>query len=192
MTGSLAYRKNEAAILRGDVPSKYTDLLPYIPGERVIEVGSAEGVLALLLAKRDKQVTAIERDEDRHEAAQALAERWGMAVGAPRFRCGDVTGHLDLLEGQDTLLAVRSIYYLGKGLDALFDAASRLVPNVVLCGNGNRAARWRQGVSEETKADNYYASREGMADVLTRHGYRIVQEGIVNRGDEVVVGRKDV
>ena len=49
MTGSLAFRKNEAAIRRGEVPDKYTRLLPYITGERILEIGSAEGVLALLL-----------------------------------------------------------------------------------------------------------------------------------------------
>ena len=70
MTGSLAFRKNEAAIFRGDVPQKYLRLLPFIQGNKILEIGSAEGVLSLLLAKQGKEVIALERDEGRHLAAQ--------------------------------------------------------------------------------------------------------------------------
>jgi hypothetical protein len=190
VTGSLAYRKNEAAIIRGDVPTKYTRLLPYITGQKIIEVGSAEGVLALLLAKQGKEVTAIERSSERHEAAQRLRDSWGLVVSGPRFICGDIASNLCRLEGNDTLVCVRSIYYLGKNLDALFAAASQSVRNVVLCGNKNRAARWRLGqVDPNSNANDYYASREGMKDVLTRHGFEIVQE--ITEGDEIVVGRKN-
>lgn len=187
MTGSLAYRKNEQAILKGDVPPKYTRLLPFIPGNKILEIGSAEGVLACLLAKQGKEVIALERDRDRHEAAQRLRDAWGVDVGGPRFICGDIRDNLDRLKGIDTLLAVRSVYYLGNGLDKVFAEVAKHVPNVVLCGNKNRAQRWREGIDEETKADNKYASREGMKDLLTRHGYRIALE--VTEGDEIVVGR---
>jgi hypothetical protein len=187
VTASLAYRKNEAAILRGDVPEKYLRLLPYIPGDRILEIGSAEGVLALLLAKQGKQVTALERNPERHEAAQHLRDAWGMDINGPRFIQGDAAGNLHHLQGKDTLVAIRMIYYLGDALGTVFAEAAKHVPNVVLCGNGNRAQRWRQGITEETKADNYYASREGMVDLLTRHGYRI--EKVVAEGDEIVVGR---
>jgi tRNA G37 N-methylase TrmD len=81
------------------------------------------------------------------------------------------------------------IYYLNDQLDDVFNEVARKVPNVVLCGNKNRAERWRRGISEETKADNYYASREGMRDLLKRHGYSIVRE--VREGDEIVVGRRN-
>lgn len=192
MTASLAYRKNEAAILRGDVPPKYLQLLPYIPGDKILEIGSAEGVLALLLAKEGKQVTALEKSPERHEAAQALRDAWGMDVNGPRFICGDAIANLGRLEGHDTLLCVRSIYYLGNGLDALFNTAAKHIPNVVLCGNGNRAGRWRSGNPDAPLLEwNRYAAREGMIELLERHGYRIVREGSVNKGDEVVVGQKD-
>lgn len=188
MTGSLAYRKNEAAILRGDVPEKYTRLLPYIPGERILEIGSAEGVLALLLAKAGKRVTAVEQSEERHEAAQRLREDWG--VWGPTFVCGHIQDNLHELEGKDTLVAVRMIYYLGDALDTVFAEAAKHIPNVVLCGNGNRAGRWRQGNPDPPLLEwNKYAAREGMIELLERHGYRIVREGTVNKGDEVVVGR---
>ena len=188
MTGSLAYRKNAAKIIAGIVPEKYLRLVEHIPGDKILEIGSAEGVLALLLAKKGKQVTALERDRERHESAQRLRDAWGMDVGGPRFICGDIRDNLRRLEGIDTLVAVRMIYYLGHDLDPVFTEVARKVPNVVLCGNKNRAHRWRLGIDEDTKADNKYASREGMKDLLTRHGYKIVKE--VTEGDEIVVGQK--
>lgn len=183
--GSLAYRKNEAAIMRGDVPEKYTRILPHIPGQRILEIGSAEGVLALLLAKQGKEVTALERQRDRHESAQRLRDAWGMDVGGPRFICGDIRDNLRRLEGVDTFLAVRVIYYLKDDLDAVFAEVAKKVPNVVLCGNRNRADRYRAGNPDQPS--DYYASLEGMTDLLHRHGYRI--STVVSEGDEIVVGR---
>lgn len=189
MTGSLAYRKHEAAILRGEIPEKYLRILPHIPGKRVLELGSAEGVLALLLAKQGREVIALERSPERHEAAQVLRDAWGMEVSGPRFICGDIRDNLDRLEDVDTLLAVRMIYYLRDDLDAVFKAVAKSVPNVVLCGNRNRADRWRKGEPDEPRGPfNKYASREGMKDLLTRHGYRIATE--VTEGDEIVVARR--
>lgn len=177
--------------MRGEVPEKYLRILPHIPGKRILEIGSAEGVLALLLAKHGKEVIALERSRERHEAAQKLRDRWGMDVSGPRFICGDIRENLRRLGGIDTLVAVRMIYYLKDDLDTVFAEVAKKVPNVVLCGNRNRADRWRAGVVDPTSnADDYYASREGMRDVLERHGYEIVSE--VTEGDEIVVGRKIV
>lgn len=187
VSNSLAYRKNEAAILKGNVPEKYLRILPHIPGSRIIELGSAEGVLALLLAKQGKEVVALERRQERHEKAQEVRDAWGMDVSGPRFVCGDIRDNLHRLEGMDTLLAVRMIYYLLDGLDAVFAEVAKHVPNVVLCGNKNRAMWWREGLpNRNDRADNYYASAEGMKDVLMRHGYKITGE--VLDGDPIIVG----
>jgi SAM-dependent methyltransferase len=187
MTASLAYRKNEAAILAGDVPAKYLRLLPHSPGERILEIGSAEGVLSLLLARQGKQVTALERKAERHEAAQRLRDSW--AVKGVRLICGDITNNLFRLFGIDTLVAVRMIYYLGDDIDEVFAEAAKHVPNVVLCGNKNRAQWWRDGIpNRNDKADNYYASHEGMTDLLLRHGYRI--KTVIEEGDPIVVGER--
>jgi len=192
MTGSLAYRKNESAIKRGEVPEKYTRLLPFITGKRVLELGSAEGVLALLLAKQGRIVTALEKNAERHQAAQNLYAEWlarQNGFTAPRFVNGDILNNLELLENQDTFVGVRSIYYLRDNIDRVFEAvAEAKVPTVVLCGNKNRAARWRSGVpDDEGGPHNFYASHEGMSDLLKRHGYRITAE--VTEGDEIVVGQ---
>ena len=192
MSGSLAYRNNEAAIKRGDVPEKYTRLLPFITGKRVLELGSAEGVLALLLAKQGRIVTALEKNAERHQAAQNLYAEWlarQNGFTAPRFVNGDILNNLDLLENQDTFVGIRSIYYLRDNIDCVFGAvAEAKVPTVVLCGNKNRAARWRSGIPDDEGGPfNFYASHEGMSDLLKRHGYRISAEVI--EGDEIVVGQ---
>jgi hypothetical protein len=193
MTGSLAYRNNEDAIKRGDIPEKYTRLLPFITGEHILEIGSAEGVLALLLARMGKQVTALEKSEERHETAANLYSDWLAREGKfppPKFINGTIGNRLDLLNGIDTLVAVRMIYYLRSDIDRVFAAVAHAeVPTVILCGNKNRAARWRSGVPDDEGGPfNFYASREGMSDLLRRHGYRISAE--VTEGDEIVVGER--
>jgi hypothetical protein len=188
MSASLAYRKNEAAILRGEVPEKYTRLLPFISGDRIIELGAAEGVLACLLAQRGKAVTAVERKVERHTAARNLAETWG--VSSVTFVQSDIADCMGLLAGHDTLVAVRMIYYLRERLDEVFAEVAKQVPNVVLCGNKNRAAMWRDCIPDRPDgAENYYASSEGMKALLLRHGYEIVREE--PEGDPIVVGRKN-
>jgi hypothetical protein len=192
MTGSLAYRKNEDAILRGEVPDKYTRLLPFIPGERILEIGSAEGVLALLLARMGRQVTALEKSEERHESANRLYSEWLARehhFNPPTFINGTINERLDVLAGVDTLVAVRMIYYLRDQLDTVFSEVAKHIPNVVLCGNRNRAERWRAGVPDDPGGPhNKYASRQGMVELLERHGYRIAQ--VVSEGDEIVVGER--
>lgn len=190
MTASLAYRKNEAAIRAGDAPEKYTRILPHIPGERILEVGSAEGVLALLLARQGREVTALEMRRDRHDAALALHREWAekfLIETEPCFVCGAIGDRLDLLEGIDTLVAVRMVYYLRDQIDTVFAEVARKVPIVVLCGNRNRAARYHAGTPDEPLGEfNFYAGAMGMTALLTRHGYRA--ETVEPNGDAIVVG----
>lgn len=192
MTHSLAFRKNEDAIIRGIVPEKYRRIVPYIRGHRILEIGSAEGVLALLLAREGKQVTALEKSEERHETARQLYGEWlarEKKFAAPVFVNGCIQENLGLLDNKDTLVAVRVVYYLGGQLNTVFEEVAKKVPTVVLCGNKNRAARWRAGRPDEPLGDfNRYAAREGMMELLERHGYRITQT--VLEGDEIVVGEK--
>lgn len=187
MTGSLAYRKNEAAILRGDAPAKYTRLLPFITGDHIVEAGSAEGVLTCLLALEGKTVTAIEANAERHATALNLANTWG--VSGITFVNGRIEDSLNHLEGADTFVAVRAIYYWGGNLNTVFSEVVRKINTVVLCGNRNRADAWRAGRPHAPLGEmNRYAASEGMTELLVRHGYEIVDE--VTDGDEIVVGRR--
>lgn len=193
---SLAYRKNEEDIQRGIAPMKYTRLIPHIPGQNILEVGSAEGVLALLLAREGRFVTALEMRQERHEAALALYDTWKEIFafyGAFTGVCGRLGEHLDLLDGKDTLVAVRMVYYLREDLDWIFARVAKKISNVVLCGNKNRAQRFHSKtvpLDDRLGGFNFYASAEGMTSLLTRHGYRITKT--VLEGDAIVVGRKDV
>jgi hypothetical protein len=192
VTGSLAFRKNEDAIRSGDIPDKYTRLLPFIKGDRILEIGSAEGVLALLLAKQGRRVTALEKSAERHETAQQLYAEWlgrERKFIAPTFINGDIADNLYALHDKDCLVAVRVVYYLAGRLNTVFADVAKFIPTVVLCGNANRARRWREGNPDEPLGDfNRYAAREGMTELLTRHGYRITQ--VVSEGDEIVVGER--
>lgn len=191
--GSLAYRNNSRAIWRGEVPVKYTRLLDLVPGERVLELGAAEGVLALLLAQRKQKVFALELKPHRHEEALRLQAFWqqsGRDVARCEMVLGNIKDRFDLLASVDTLVAVRSIYHLREDIDLVFDAVGRQVKNVVLCGNRLRARNYREGrPSRNGDGDfNYFASLEGMTALLEARGYRIVRA--VAEGDPIVVGVK--
>jgi protein-L-isoaspartate O-methyltransferase len=192
--GSLAYRKNKEAIRHGTIPTKYMRLLDVIPGDRVLELGAAEGVLSLLLAERKRKVYAVERNRERHEEAVRLQELW-RAQGRDVSRCemimGDLREHFDLLQKVDTLVAIRSIYYLRDQIADLFSEVGKHVRYVVLCGNKNRAQRYFEtnGQPDDNLGPfNFYASIDGMRKVLEDSGYTI--DKIVPEGDPIVIGIK--
>lgn len=191
-THSLAYRKNVEAIRRGEVPEKYLRIVPHVTGQRVLEVGSAEGVLALLLAREGKRVTALEGKPERHRAAGELAAEWNKVKPLrpkPRFINGKIGDQLQLLNSVDTFLAVRTIYYFREELETIFAAVAAKVPQVVLCGNKGRAVAYHQGQPHEPLGEwNLYASAEGMRALLERHGYSIVTD--IREGDPIVVGER--
>jgi hypothetical protein len=83
----------------------------------------------------------------------------------PRVCC------LHLLRSVDTLLAVRSIYYLRADLADVFDAVGRHVPNAVLCGNKNRARKYAeaQGNPDDPLGKfNYFATLDDLAPARLR------------------------
>jgi precorrin-6B methylase 2 len=192
----LAYRKNKDAIKQGEIPKKYTRVLELVPGQRVIELGAAEGVLALLLAEQKEKVYALELRPDRHEEALRLKAAWrkqGRKVDACEMLLGDIRDRLDLLEDVDTLVAVRSIYYLRDQIEDVFAEVGKHVANVVLCGNGNRARTYFEANGNPQDAlgrFNFYASAEGMTQVLQGAGYRIVKT--IPEGDPIVIGVKEI
>jgi hypothetical protein len=196
--GSLAYRRNEAAILRGIVPEKYRRLLPYITGNRILEIGAAEGVLALLLVNDPRRtVTALELRPERHQSALALQAHWraqGRRVDGCTMVCGDIRQRLDLLQGIETVVAVRAIYYLREDAVSVFRAVYDAgVTRVVLCGNANRARRFVAADGRPNDAlgpHNYYASAAGMVDVLECAGYEADIEVEDDEGDPIVTGHR--
>jgi hypothetical protein len=120
---SLAYRTNRKAIWAGNIPEKYERLVHLVPGQRILELRAAEGVLSASAEVR------------RHAARGSL--------------------HL--------LSARRSC--------RLFDAVGRHVPNVVLCGNKNRARKYAeaQGNPDDPLGKfNYFATLDDLAPARLR------------------------
>lgn len=189
---SLAYRNNKKAIWHSRIPDKYTRLVDLVPGERILELGSAEGVLSLTLAQTKTKVFALELNEERHAEANRLKAFWqlkGLDVERCQLVQGNIKDRLDLLDLVDTLVAVRSIYYLREDLKPLFEAIGQRVPNVVLCGNKHRARKYREGVVTDSLGPyNYYATLEGMTALLEGCGYTI--DRTVPNGDPIVVAKK--
>jgi 2-polyprenyl-3-methyl-5-hydroxy-6-metoxy-1,4-benzoquinol methylase len=188
---SLAYRKNTDAIWRGDAPEKYRRLVPFITGPRVLEIGAAEGVLALLLAEKGLTVTACERRSERHQEALLLQHRWkklGRKVDGCEMILADITKRPNLFQNIDCFVAVRVMYHLRESARMVVAwAASANVPRIVFCGNKNRALRFEQGKPDEGLGHwNYYSTIKGMSDLLTGAGYKI--ERIVSEGDPIVIG----
>jgi hypothetical protein len=188
--GSLAYRKNQAAIWDGKAPDKYLRLLPYIGGHAILEFGAAEGVLSLLMADRDPsaQIVALEQNTERHNSALALQQRWlelGKRVGGCVMHLGDIREESRLLPLVATVVAIRTIYHLGDSIPDVFEGFARAgVASIVLCGNANRERRAASGTGDPF---DEYAGAKGMTRVLETAGYRI--ETVVREGDPIVTGR---
>src|SRR5580698_876395 len=109
-TYSLTYRENIEEIREGNVPPKYTRLIPYVPGKKVLEIGSAEGVMSLCLARKKEKVFAVEFTPKRHQAAVELKAAWqskDIDVSRCELVLGDIFEHLDLLNQVETVVADR-------------------------------------------------------------------------------------
>lgn len=191
MPASLAYRKNQQAIWHGHAPEKYLRILPHVRGKRVLEIGAAEGVLALLMAERGHYVFAVERREERHQEAKQLQARWramGRKVNSCEMLRADIVKHPELLLAIDCLVCVRVVYHLKDDAPKIMAfAAEADVPHIVLCGNKNRAASFEAGRPEGSLGQfNYYSTIKGMSELLTGAGYNIAT--VVREGDPIVVG----
>lgn len=191
---SLDFRRNAAAIFRGELPEKYTELVGMIPGERVVEVGAGEGVLALAVSANKQAVRAIDFTPLRHEKGKEIQAAW-RALGKDVDRCelvlGDVFEDPSLLDGFDTLVASRVIYYFGERTDLFMELVSARVNNIVLVGNSRRAKRYARGhVSKDLGDAARLSTPEGMRDILEKWGYEVVLETFDH--DPTVIGKRKV
>ena len=148
------------------------------------------------MAERKHKVYALELRPERHEEAKRLQRLWqsqGRDVSGCEMVLGDIRQKRDLLSKVDTLVAVRSIYYLRDQVDNVFAEVGKHVKRVVLCGNKNRAKTYFDAGGNPTDnlgRFNFYASVEGMTEVLENAGYTIAET--VREGDPIVVGVKEI
>lgn len=186
---SAAYRSNEQAILEGRPQIKYTRIPPFVPGDKIIEIGAAEGVLALMLAKEKASVTSVELRKARHDAALRLWKLWGSPSNV-KFVNGDIVKMPELFDGKDTLVAIRMIYHLRAGVHDMMRAAQeRGVKNIVLGGNRNRERNWLAGIPGSRGEWDVLSTRTGMKDLLATYGYHVTNEDSDGL-DPIVVGER--
>jgi hypothetical protein len=191
---SLAFRNNRDDIYKGYLPPKYARILPHIEGDSVLEIGAAEGVLSLALVRghQVKSAIALELRDVRHQEALQLQQRLaalGQDVAACKMVCGDIMQNLHLLQGIDTLIAVRAIYYLRDDIPRFLQAAAAAgVMDIVLVGNKNRAEQAFREYGCDLARFNYPASAQGMTEFLQAAGYsaRVAEPS----GDPIVVGTR--
>ena len=189
---SLDFRRNAKGIFRGELPRKYTELVDLVPGDRVVEVGAGEGVLALAVSARKKAVRAIDYTPLRHEKGKEIKAAWA-ALGKDVERCelvlGDVFEHPELLDCFDTLVACRVIYYFRDRTDLFFEMVSSRMNYIVLVGNSRRAKRHSRGhVSKDLGEYARLSTSDGMREILERYGYEIVVD--IRDNDPVVIGKR--
>lgn len=183
---SLAYRKHRQDIWSGKIPEKYLRVARHVTGRRVLELGSAEGVLAVTLGERGHAVTGVELRPERHaEAVRFIAHR--RQASNVLLVCGDILQRLEVFVGIDTLVAVRSIYYLrDQAPHVLRTARAAGVREVVLCGNRNRALQSAMAPESDLGRFNRLASIDGMTALLVDARYKVAE--VVPEGDPIVVG----
>jgi len=189
---SLDFRRNAKGIFLGELPKKYAELVDLIPGNRVVEVGAGEGVLSLAVSAKKEAVRAIDFTPLRHQKGQEIKAAWA-ALGKDVDRCelvlGDVFDNPALLDGFDTLVACRVIYYFRERTELFFEMVSSRMNYVVLVGNGRRSKRHARGhVSKDLGEYARLSTTEGMREILEKYGYEIITE--INDNDPVVIGKR--
>lgn len=143
-------KKLETIAERDNVPiirAAERDLLleaaePVMPG-RILEIGTAIGYSALLLAERfpSSEIDTIEVDPERHEIAVSAMKEAGME---DRVHChlGDARVHCHLGDAADILKTLSGTYdflYLdgpkGQYLRELMEIEPKLSPRAVICAD---------------------------------------------------------
>ncbi len=190
-SNSVDYRRNRRRLHQGRVPEKFTRLAEIMPGNSVVDVGAGEGILGLVLAATKSRVRTIDLTPRRHASGMALRQDWrklGRRVENCEMVLGDALSRPDLLDGFDTLVASRVVYYFGPRLDPFMAEAARRVKYVCLIGNPSRNRRYaKHGPPADIGEDVFYSTPQGMQELLHRHGFEIVHSDTIS--DPVVIGR---
>jgi len=189
---SVDYRRNRRALWKGEMPIKFRELATRIPGTAVVDIGAAEGLLALELAAHKERVRAIDMTPRRHKTGCALQRLWqskGRGVHNLEMLLGDALDDPSLLDGFDTLVASRVIYYFGTRIDTFIVEAKKRVGFICLVGNASRNRRYERGrVPGDVGANVVYSTSTGMRSLLERHGFTIIEIGEAG-GDPYVIGQ---
>lgn len=137
-------------------------------------------MLALLLGLRGLDVAAFDINERRLEIARNLQKAWlqlNRPVRTVTFRLEDTVVQPALLDGYETLVAVRILYHLQQQATKWIGNLPESVENLVLVGNAHKAALYTaSGGNPQHSLGRWLelATTQGMVDLAERHGFRIV------------------
>jgi SAM-dependent methyltransferase len=192
------FRKNRERIARGEVPERYQRTADLVPGSRVLDIGSADGTLALVLAQRKEFVIGAELMNYRHKTAQEMKSIWakrGAKTENLRFVNRGVKRVRPFLKQVDTIVISRALYHLRDDAYWLFNQVDRF-PNikyVALFGNRTKEKEWLDTGGSAPGLGQYLglAGQVGMEEILTRHGFDIETSlASTDTEDPVVIGVK--
>lgn len=189
----------KSLLSQGKWSSRIDEIAALIPGERIFEMGSAEGLLASRLALSKAQVLGSEVSKNRYDSAERLRvslTRKGTIGSNLIFTPRDARGASDLFAGVDTFVACRVIYHFRsmRDLQDLFKKVGAEIGCVFILGDALKAGAFESfGVGFAFNPVKFfnYASSAGMEALLKSHGYETVA-GETGFGDPYVIGRKDL
>ena len=189
--------ENKDNIFAGRIPERYRRVARYVPGDTILEVGSADGTQALVLAKERRRVYGVELMSEQHEMALSLRDHWlgiGIDVQNCEFYKGDALAFSYLLDCVDTVLLSRVLYHLREDINVYFETIRVSgVKCVALVGCPVRERNWHTyGARGDMMGKyTYYASQVGMENVLREFGFQIVTSLSSEGGeDPMVVGSR--
>ena len=193
MAKSLSYRKNLDAIVSGDFPKRFVEVGDLVEGESVLDVGGAEGSLALYLASKGKTVTVLEKSPERVQAGMLLRQQvvGPDTRGTVSFILGDAIDVVPRLEKRfDSIVFMRSLYYFRDDAVKLLSLARGFASQLILVANGNRE---RDFLSDPNYQHgglgkfNFWSTLEGMDAAARMAGFTVANK--VLQDDPILVAR---
>ncbi|MCF8094794.1 MAG: class I SAM-dependent methyltransferase [Desulfobacteraceae bacterium] len=190
---SVDYRDFARLFYQGKVPEKYNLIYPLLPGKRILEVGSGEGVFALGLSLKKDNVVGIDYTPSRYKEALKIKGAWknqGINVDNCHFIFGDIFQNDKIIEGIDTLIARRVVYYFFDDIWRFLDLIKYKVKYICFIGNPSRSEQYKQGIkSKQLGKYAYYSTVEGMKELLLLAGFDIIY--LNETPEPIVIGQRN-
>jgi SAM-dependent methyltransferase len=186
------FRKNQKRIKRGEIPFRYSRIVPYVSGINVLDLGCGEGLLPLMLAN-PKKVVGIDVSPKRINIANKLLHgAYSSKKGFVSFVSGDATKYVCSSQLPETIVMNRVLYHFARDVSVIRDAMrdSGTVTEIVLIGNRDK--------KNLTSADHdlgewiYYSTVEGMSQFLKEAGFADIEVAEIPDYDPIVVGRREI
>jgi len=198
-TGNHSHFKSEGENLRSGNgwSDRIEELSLIIPGGRILEMGSAEGILASKLASIGNYCVGAEISRFRHQSAVEILRvlsKDGLIASNLKLVNKDVTDEDWVFSGFDSFVAARVIYHFRslRELKRLFARIASEVEWVFLLGDRKKSIAYESfGVKWAANPTKffYFASQAGMSNLLESFGYQVTA-GTTSWGDPYVTGRK--